>query len=238
MNEFALIPGTLPAALNSYPATPQQLMERLCQYMSVQFSETLAFFNFGETTPPPDRQDRPWFRTLAGKPYGVWVFYNGQWIRDWGVPVGVQMSIYDLAAPAFDGTGLATDPGYVGWALCNGNNGTDDMRDRFILGYKDFATAPEGDTGGSKTKTLVEANVPPHQHPNGSATDADASAGVHVYGSTTEGMPGQATRKHGEFGTNNITTQGFTGPNRDTAATPFDIMPPHIVKAFIQYIGV
>lgn len=60
-----------------------------------------------------------------------------------------------------------------GWALCNGANGTPDLRDCFIVGAgSDFAV---GDTGGSDTHghggsvsdhTLTVDEIPPHRHLN------------------------------------------------------------------------
>lgn len=49
-----------------------------------------------------------------------------------------------------------------GWALCDGANGTPDLRDRFILGVS--ASEDPGETGGSHTKTLSTSNLPSHTH--------------------------------------------------------------------------
>lgn len=49
-----------------------------------------------------------------------------------------------------------------GWALCNGSNGTPDLRDRFVVGAG--STYAVGATGGSSTVTLSEANLPSHTH--------------------------------------------------------------------------
>lgn len=58
-----------------------------------------------------------------------------------------------------------------GWVLCDGNNGTPDLRDKFVMG------APAGENpgpgGGSHTKTLTEANLPPHTHTASLSTDGD-----------------------------------------------------------------
>lgn len=48
-----------------------------------------------------------------------------------------------------------------GWVLCDGRNGTPDLRDRFILGADGTDI---GDTGGSHTKTIAIDNLPPHSH--------------------------------------------------------------------------
>lgn len=49
-----------------------------------------------------------------------------------------------------------------GWALCNGENGTPDLRGRFVLGASDTHTM--GSTGGSEEVTLTVRQLPPHIH--------------------------------------------------------------------------
>ena len=50
-----------------------------------------------------------------------------------------------------------------GWALCNGTNGTPDMRDKYVVGAGSTYTAPN-DTGGANQVTLTETNLPAHTH--------------------------------------------------------------------------
>lgn len=50
----------------------------------------------------------------------------------------------------------------AGWALCDGTNGTPDLRDRFIVGAG--SAYGVGDTGGSNTVTLTAAQMPEHSH--------------------------------------------------------------------------
>jgi microcystin-dependent protein len=59
----------------------------------------------------------------------------------------------------------------VGWAICNGNNGTPDLRGRFVLGTDpniNDNTAPGyfGSTGGSETSsvTFTVDTIPAHTH--------------------------------------------------------------------------
>jgi len=49
-----------------------------------------------------------------------------------------------------------------GWVLCNGSNGTRDLRSRFIVGAGD--TYAVGDTGGATTHTLTTDEMPAHTH--------------------------------------------------------------------------
>jgi microcystin-dependent protein len=50
----------------------------------------------------------------------------------------------------------------AGWALCDGNNGTPDLRDRFILGVA--AGENPGATGGNHNYTLNVNQIPSHSH--------------------------------------------------------------------------
>ena len=49
-----------------------------------------------------------------------------------------------------------------GWALCNGQNGTPDLRDRFIVGAG--ASYGIGNVGGANYVTLTLKQIPPHRH--------------------------------------------------------------------------
>lgn len=49
-----------------------------------------------------------------------------------------------------------------GWTLCNGNNGTPDLRDRFIVGAGGNYSV--GATGGEATHTLTVSEIPRHRH--------------------------------------------------------------------------
>lgn len=49
-----------------------------------------------------------------------------------------------------------------GWALCDGTNGTPDLRGRFVLGGSDSHAI--GSVGGSEEVTLTEAQIPKHRH--------------------------------------------------------------------------
>jgi microcystin-dependent protein len=69
-----------------------------------------------------------------------------------------------------------------GWFLCNGANGTPDLRDRFLVGAGSTYTV--GATGGATTVALAEANLPAHSH-SFSGTTSDRSAG-HTHGGTTD----------------------------------------------------
>lgn len=64
-----------------------------------------------------------------------------------------------------------------GWVLCDGNNGTPDLRDRFIVGADGAYTV--GQTGGTSTRSISQAQMPSHSH--GGSTSTDGSHSHQVY---------------------------------------------------------
>ena len=66
-----------------------------------------------------------------------------------------------------------------GWWLCDGNNGTPDLRNRFIVGAG--SSYGVGNTGGSDTVTLSSNQMPSHNH--GFSLTA-SSAGSHTHSNT------------------------------------------------------
>ena len=69
----------------------------------------------------------------------------------------------------------------AGWQLCNGSNGTPDLRGQFVVGAGGSYTP--GDTGGANSVTLSATAMPIHTHElTGSLTTG--SAGSHTHTST------------------------------------------------------
>ena len=68
-----------------------------------------------------------------------------------------------------------------GWLLCNGSNGTPDLRNRFIVGAG--SNYDVGDTGGAQSVTLTTAQMPSHSHgASGSGVVSVVSVGVSTVG--------------------------------------------------------
>tara|TARA_Y100000022_G_scaffold200263_1_gene215070 strand:- start:1059 stop:2105 length:1047 start_codon:yes stop_codon:yes gene_type:complete len=62
-----------------------------------------------------------------------------------------------------------------GWVLCDGNNSTPNLTDRFVIhaDADSSGTRNVGDTGGAHSVTVAEANLPSHTHSSGNlATNA------------------------------------------------------------------
>lgn len=62
-----------------------------------------------------------------------------------------------------------------GWALCDGEKGTPDLRNRFVMGASDNDV---GETGGENEVTLTGDQMPPHKH---SASTTSAGGHTHDY---------------------------------------------------------
>ena len=127
-----------------------------------------------------------------------------------------------------------------GWALCDGTNGTPDLRDRFILSVS--AGEDPGGTGGSHTKTLSTSNLPPHSHSISSDGDhrhsytdkyttGERTSGTHAWDATYDKNPVYTTdSKNTEYagGHNHGGNTGNTG-----SGSSFDIRPKYYKLAFI-----
>lgn len=63
----------------------------------------------------------------------------------------------------FDGSGLGTNE-MLGYAICNGQNGTRDWRGRVPLGYDNSVYPTLGAVGGEASHVLTINEIPSHTH--------------------------------------------------------------------------
>lgn len=95
-----------------------------------------------------------------------------------------------------------------GWALCDGTNGTPNLRDRFVVGAG--STYNVGATGGASTVALTAGQLPGHTHAAGGLTAASGGAHTHtVSGSAATGGAAFSINSRRQDGTNSI----FTSPS-------------------------
>jgi len=83
------------------------------------------------------------------------------------VPVGTVIETDSVASfSAVTGLGSGT---WENWALCDGRNGTPDLRGRFVISYNPAVTDYNavGKTGGAQEVTLTINQMPSHNHSNG-----------------------------------------------------------------------
>jgi microcystin-dependent protein len=78
----------------------------------------------------------------------------------------------------------------AGWALCDGGNGTPDLRGRFIVGYNasDNDYNAIGDTGGEKTHTLTANEMPAHNHNASTGAAGDHGHTITIYSYEAAGV--------------------------------------------------
>ena len=149
---------------------------------------------------------------------------------------------------------VATIPS--GWALCNGSNGTPDLRNRFVVGAGD--TYSVGGTGGSTTQSLTTGNIPAHTH---TVSGVSGAAGGHSHTINDPGHSHGLTLQNSTFGGSGGGTLAATIGSYSTAAavtgislnavgdhthsfsgttssigsgTAFSILPPYYALAYIM----
>lgn len=94
-------------------------------------------------------------------------------VKTTGIKIGTNLNAYVPQGAILMWSGsIATIPS--GWALCNGDGVTPDLRNKFVL--SSGATYSIGDTGGSTTKTMASTNIPSHSHEG-----STGSAGLHKH---------------------------------------------------------
>lgn len=103
-----------------------------------------------------------------------------------------------------------------GWALCNGTNGTPDLRDRFIVGAGN--TYAVGNTGGAASVTLSESQIPGHTHVISATTGA---AGAHTHSATVTDPGHVHSALQPLTGSTSASSGGLTGQGstRDTGSS-------------------
>lgn len=116
-----------------------------------------------------------------------------------------------------------------GWALCDGQNGTPDLRNRFILGW---GKRTVNQNGGQEQVTLNIAQMPAHSH-GGNTKIAQTSV--------PKVIKGKVARRAGLV----LKTTPASGPDKETVnhkhniltqgkGQPHDNLPPYYVLAYIM----
>lgn len=106
----------------------------------------------------------------------------------------------------------------AGWALCNGANGTPDLRDRFVVGAG--TSYAVGDTGGANQVTLTLNQIPAHTHGySDQYTTGERDNGSHAWNATYDKNP--------RYTADNKTTSSAGG------GQAHENRPPYYALAFI-----
>lgn len=133
----------------------------------------------------------------------------------------------------------------AGWHLCDGSNGTPDLRNRFVMGAGGSYSV--GSTGGSNTHTMTIQEMPSHSHSSGSlqlyvhSTNADSGvirnpAGVDILMNRySENVHVRNLANANTFDVANPPIYGSVNYTGNGSA--FNILNPYYVLAFIMLVG-
>lgn len=115
-----ITPNTMSDPTGCLPGTRQEMANFVSEAISVYFAgNSFSFFNYGQATPAPEDQNRPWFRLdSTGYALGWYSFFNGKWVRQAPYPIDF-IGYYQGPASYFDGTGKGIAATQAeGWCLC------------------------------------------------------------------------------------------------------------------------
>jgi len=114
-----------------------------------------------------------------------------------------------------------------GWTICDGTNGTPDLRDKFILGSGPKFGAT-GLTGGESEHVLTVDELPSHNHEFTSFTSASGHCQNPPCGTMNTDRGPNRTDKPAQSG-NNLLSISMTGGNK-----PHNNMPPYFILTYIM----
>ena len=129
----------------------------------------------------------------------------------------------------------------VGWALCDGSNGTPDLRNRFIVGAGGGYNV--GSTGGANSVTLTIDQMPSHSHYSGNMRTSTDGSHSHTYsrptistgaesGSSTFPYTGVETYSTSSAGSHSHDVSGST--DNTGGGLSHENRPPYYALCFIM----
>jgi hypothetical protein len=117
----------------------------------------------------------------------------------------------------------------TGFQLCDGTNGTPDLRGQFIVGAGGSYT--NGSTGGCTSVTLATTNLPAHTHTfSTSSSGTSGSAGSHTHAVST--TIADAGHTHSTNESPHSHTTHFNRTSKGNNATPYMISDPNYGENF------
>lgn len=149
------------------------------------------------------------------------------------VPLGTIIMYAPASTSEFDNSGLGVASNVSGWAICNGGNGTPDMRSKFVVGYNpsdpDYDTIQE--TGGQKYVTQVLA----HEH--FSANTDTVGSGTPIISPTL--YPARYLTGAGnlDYYLSGTATAATVGKTSSTGAAQPDNRPPYFTVLYLKKIA-
>ena len=125
-----------------------------------------------------------------------------------------------------------------GFVLCDGNNSTPDLRNRFVVGAGSGSSYSVDDTGGAASVTLATANLPSHSHTVSGTTGNDS----HSHTIQSSSSIGGGTRVTSQNDTGNTATTSSDTHSHSFSATTSNVgsgtahenRPPYYALCYIM----
>ena len=140
-----------------------------------------------------------------------------------------------------------------GWHVCDGTNGTPDLRGKFVLGSDDNGKYPFDSQGGEEQHTLTVGEMPSHGHSSGSLKASNAGEHTHTivycdetdsyFPPTSDCYALHGNNKRGTWTGKNINSSGshthtISGSTGLTGSSqPHNNMPPYYAIYYIMKIA-
>ncbi len=227
---------------------PSTFDEAIALYRTLLTGEVLASYLpyvLGSTTPAVEDQDKAWIRLdAAGRPLGTFLFYSGSWRRQYNGKFNEITMFNGNPSLFFDSTGRGlTTSEWDGWSICNGQNGTPNLTDKFIVAaHMDDSDGSDGyDSGQWKTK-VSGTNLQ-------SGGVADVTLGPsYIYRAPTDAIivdrfdAGAARDVAGkvfgiEDGTSTYDYELQAADAGNTSPSAFSILPPYYALCYCIFTG-
>jgi hypothetical protein len=224
------------------PTTFGDMIQLLRTLITAEVTGDYLPYVTGSATPDVGDQDKVWHRTDGGgRPMGTYVYYSGSWRRQY---VGNQnMILMYRGDPSIDFTGAgglgAVGGEWDGWALCNGNNGTVDLSDKFIVASH-MSDMTIGYAGGQHSTNVTGSTTQTGGVAEVTLTNDDtyrpARPAVSVGRQTADGNAASVSGPLygvGTAGSVELLAADAGNETPDAIST----VPPYLALAFAQFVG-
>lgn len=249
---------------NTTVASLQDLVTQLNLLVTSSIQGTFVPYVLSSSTPAVSDQDKSWLKLdSAGRPLGVYIFYNGNWRKFYNGSIGeVKLFIGD-PNQYFDANGLGkVGDEWDGWQLMttlgstssNITAGTsDDWSDLFVVGGSTY------DSGGGVWQSSVTGTAK-------STRDSGGGTGSANFTIQNTNLPNMTVQLSGRVGYDDnasgsgqdpaaiVTKKWYGGPTPSpvpVAATfganpngtpavpqvPIPTVPPFAVAAYVKFVG-
>lgn len=234
---------------NANPTTLQALVTLLNQLAQPGIiNGTYAPYVLGSTTPAVTDQDKAWIKTDAnGRPLELRTFYNGNWRRVYSGKSSEIALFTGNPTTFFDATGLGLiGLDWDGWQICNGNNGSPNLSNLFVVGAQMDNVNITGYNSGWQTNVTgvasKQAGAPSYQLKNTDLPNMTVQLTGKDYDANSSNVVKQAivTGHYLQNTANTITLGDFgSDPNANPPIpqTLVPTVPPFYALAYCFFVG-